>query len=80
MAGEVIAVGEAVKDWKVGERVCSNFAIDHVSGDITAQSKASSLGGAIYGVLTEYKVLPAHVSRFLPPFVFLVSKEKKKTC
>ena len=61
MAGEILAVGEDVRGWHVGERVCSNFAVDHVYGDVTKQTKATSLGGAIDGVLTEYKVLPAHV-------------------
>ena len=61
MAGELVALGADVNGWKVGERVCSNFAVDHVYGDVTEQTKATSLGGAIDGVLTEYKVLPAHV-------------------
>ncbi|RPD77238.1 NAD(P)-binding protein [Lentinus tigrinus ALCF2SS1-7] len=60
MAGEIIALGEDVTGWKLGERVSSNFATDHLFGDITEETKATSLGGAIDGVLTEYKVLPAH--------------------
>ncbi|KAM5533516.1 hypothetical protein V8D89_012853 [Ganoderma adspersum] len=65
-----IAVGEAVQNWKVGEGVCANPTINRVSGDVTAQSKPSSLGGAIDSFLTEYKVFPAHtlvrVTKHLP--------------
>ncbi|KAJ3514427.1 hypothetical protein NMY22_g14734 [Coprinellus aureogranulatus] len=37
MAGEVISVGVDVKDWKAGDRVCANFATDHLSGPPTAE-------------------------------------------
>ena len=62
LAGEIIALGEEVKGWKVGDRVCSNFSTDHIFGDITEAIKHTGLGAPIDGVLTEYKVLPAHVS------------------
>ena len=65
MAGEIIAVGDDVKGWKVGERVSSNFAVDHIHGEVTAEIKATGLGAPIDGVLTEFKVLPAHVSSFI---------------
>ena len=35
MAGEVLALGTEVKGWSVGERVSSNFAVDHIFGDAT---------------------------------------------
>ncbi|KAH9924507.1 NAD-P-binding protein [Fomitopsis serialis] len=60
MAGEILAVGEDVNDWAVGDKVCANFAVDHIFGDVTEDIKLSGLGGPIDGVLTEYKVLPAH--------------------
>nr|VWO95508.1 Uncharacterized protein [Ganoderma boninense] len=62
MAGEIVAVGEDVKGWKLGERVSANFALDHVHGVVTAEIKATALGGPVDGVLTEYKAFPAHVS------------------
>jgi len=66
MAGEIIAVGDDVKDWKVGDRVCSNFAVDHIHGDVTEEIKLTGLGAPIDGVLTEYKLLPAHALVAIP--------------
>ncbi|KAJ2919575.1 hypothetical protein MD484_g840, partial [Candolleomyces efflorescens] len=60
MAGEVIAVGEDVKEWKQGDRVCSNFSTGHLHSDPNEASVATSLGGQSPGVLTEYRTFPAH--------------------
>ncbi|EMD30920.1 hypothetical protein CERSUDRAFT_89624 [Gelatoporia subvermispora B] len=60
MAGEILAVGDAVRGWAVGDRVCANFATDHIFGHFDAEIKATGLGAPIDGVLTEYKILPAH--------------------
>ncbi|KAJ6543575.1 alcohol dehydrogenase superfamily protein [Mycena vulgaris] len=60
MAGEVIAVGEDVKHWKVGDRVCANFFLDKLNDEQTPETDASALGGAAQGVLTEYRTFPAH--------------------
>ncbi|KAJ6457959.1 alcohol dehydrogenase superfamily protein [Mycena sanguinolenta] len=60
MAGEIIAVGEDVKKWKVGDRVCANFFIDKVNDVQTPETDNSALGGAAQGVLTEYRTFPAH--------------------
>ncbi|KAF8573558.1 NAD-P-binding protein [Ramaria rubella] len=59
-AGEIIQVGSEVKGWKKGDRVCANFSVDHIAGDITAAIGNTALGAPIDGVLTEYKVFPAH--------------------
>lgn len=61
MAGEVIAIGEGVKDCKVGDRVCANFSTDHLYGDTNFDILQTSLGGQAHGVLTEYRTFPAHV-------------------
>ncbi|KAF9815574.1 hypothetical protein IEO21_04495 [Rhodonia placenta] len=66
MAGEIVAVGNDVKGWKIGDRVCSNFAVDHIFGDVTDEIKLTGLGGPIDGVLTEYKTLPAHSLVLIP--------------
>jgi NADPH:quinone reductase-like Zn-dependent oxidoreductase len=60
-AGEIVAVGQDVKGWKVGDRVCPNFALDHVYGDVTEEIKNTGLGGQIDGVLREYINVPVHV-------------------
>ncbi|TFK63626.1 alcohol dehydrogenase superfamily protein [Pluteus cervinus] len=60
MAGEVISVGEEVTGWKQGDRICSNFSTDHLYGDTTEAVQQTSLGGQTQGVLTEYRIFPAH--------------------
>ncbi|KAG8215157.1 hypothetical protein J3R82DRAFT_8656 [Butyriboletus roseoflavus] len=60
-AGEIVAVGEDVKGWKIGDHVCPNFAIGHIHGDVTEDIKNTGLGGQIDGVLREYINVPAHV-------------------
>ncbi|TEB33908.1 zinc-binding alcohol dehydrogenase [Coprinellus micaceus] len=60
MAGEVVSVGIDVKDWKAGDRVCSNFSTELVAGPPTPETVAASLGGQADGVLTQYKVFPAY--------------------
>ncbi|KAF8983297.1 hypothetical protein BDQ17DRAFT_1393957 [Cyathus striatus] len=56
MAGEIVAVGEEVKDWKVGDRVCANFSTDHILGTPISRSsrQASTLPCA---ALTAYNAL-----------------------
>ncbi|KAG6847531.1 hypothetical protein H0H93_007554 [Arthromyces matolae] len=58
MAGEVVSVGEDVKDWKVGDRVSANFSLEHFHGDLSRAAIATQLGGTIHGVLTEYRTFP----------------------
>ncbi|KAH9936921.1 NAD(P)-binding protein [Amylocystis lapponica] len=60
MAGEIVAVGEDVKGWNVGDRVFPNGTVNHLYGDITSQTVQSALGGQIDGVLADYKLIPAH--------------------
>ncbi|KAJ7662598.1 alcohol dehydrogenase superfamily protein [Mycena polygramma] len=67
MAGEVIAVGADVNEWKVGDRVCANFLTDKIHNDAPG---VEGLGGAVHGVLTEYRsfqaaslvAIPEHLS------------------
>ncbi|KAF6749687.1 zinc-binding alcohol dehydrogenase [Ephemerocybe angulata] len=59
MAGEVIAVGEDVTEWKVGDRVCANFSPAHLYGPPTEATLASSFGGTVPGVLAEHRSFPA---------------------
>ncbi|KAF9465607.1 hypothetical protein BDZ94DRAFT_1253518 [Collybia nuda] len=66
MAGEIIAVGEDVKGWKIGDRVCSNFATEHIHGDISYVINKSALGGQSPGVLTEYRTFPSYSLVLIP--------------
>ncbi|EIW56497.1 GroES-like protein [Trametes versicolor FP-101664 SS1] len=66
LAGEIVALGTEVTGWSTGDRVSSNFATGHVFGDVTEEAKATALGAPIDGVLSEYKVLPAHALVRIP--------------
>lgn len=62
MAGEVIAIGdEAGSQWKIGDRVCANFAADHIAGDTSPEIQKTAHGGATHGVLTQYKAFRPYV-------------------
>ena len=61
MAGTIVAVGDSPRGWVVGDRVCANFALDHIDGDATKEIMDTALGGVIDGVLREYMVVPVHV-------------------
>ncbi|KAF4612334.1 hypothetical protein D9613_003935 [Agrocybe pediades] len=67
MAGEILAVGDEVTNWKKGDRVCANFSTEHLYGDPTPESVASSMGAQAPGVLTEYRCFPAHALVSVPP-------------
>ena len=70
MAGEVLAVGETVKEFKIGDRVCANFTSDHVYADATEEVTKTSLGGQSHGVLTQCRSFPAHVRSFRDSYLF----------
>ncbi|EIW76605.1 NAD(P)-binding protein [Coniophora puteana RWD-64-598 SS2] len=59
-AGEIVAVGQDVKGWKVGDRVSPNFSLDHLDGDTSPKIFGTSLGAPTDGVLREYIKVPAH--------------------
>lgn len=54
-AGEVVALGEGVTRWKVGDRVCPIFTQGWIDGGPSAQKGRTALGaGELDGVLREY--------------------------
>ncbi|KAH9910334.1 NAD(P)-binding protein [Amylocystis lapponica] len=58
MAGEIVALGDDVKGWSIGDRVSPNFTLDHLYGHATPDLWRTTLGAPIEGVLTEYKLAP----------------------
>lgn len=65
-AGEIVSIGSAVKDFKVGDRVMGNFFQAWENGQITDDGLNSALGGSINGVLAEYFVLKAKCTVTIP--------------
>ena len=69
-AGEVVSIGPDVTRVKPGDRVAACFMQSWIGGPIGSDDAASSLGGAIDGVLSEYRLfdqtglvhLPEHLS------------------
>lgn len=69
-AGEIVAVGAAVKRLKIGDRVAGAFFQGWMGGHIAAEHLSTDMGGSIDGMLSEFVVLneqgvvkiPAHLS------------------
>ncbi len=68
--GEVIAAGDNVTAFKPGDRVAGSFFQKWIAGPFAREYGASALGGAIDGVLTQFRVfdeeglihIPEHMS------------------
>lgn len=68
--GEVVATGEGVRDFRTGDRVAGSFFQNWIAGPFAREYGASALGGAIDGVLTQFRVfdqqgllrIPEHLS------------------
>jgi NADPH:quinone reductase-like Zn-dependent oxidoreductase len=65
-AGEVVAIGEGVRDWSAGDRVAATYFPDWLSGPGTPEKTADDLGGTLDGVLAEYAVFPEHALVAVP--------------
>ncbi len=69
-AGDVVAIGDSVSRFRVGDRVAGCFFQKWGDGAINAEIMASAMGGAVDGMLSEYVVLnqaalvkvPVHLS------------------
>ena len=58
-AGVVASVGAGVSGFKTGDRVTGSFFEGWLSGEPSEEKMRSNLGGALDGVLCEYRVWPA---------------------
>jgi len=56
-AGEVVAVGDGVTQWKRGDRVAGIFMQNWIDGPATPAKVKGALGGDVDGMLAEYVVL-----------------------
>jgi NADPH:quinone reductase-like Zn-dependent oxidoreductase len=59
-AGVVEAVGPDVRGFAPGDRVIGSFFEGWLAGEPSEAKMRSSLGGALDGVLTEYRIFPAN--------------------
>lgn len=65
-AGEVIAIGDGVTGFKVGDRVSASRCLEHVHGPVTYAVLGSATGFSVDGVLTEYKAFKEHSLVHIP--------------
>ena len=65
-SGEIVACGESVSRFKVGDRVAGIFFQTWLEGEITPQKFSSALGGARDGVLAEYIALDENGAVVIP--------------
>jgi len=65
-AGEIIAVGEGVDDWKIGDKVMSMFFPNWLEGKPTLKKTMFILGETIDGCMAEQSVLPATAVTKIP--------------
>ncbi len=59
-AGEVVAVGSAVRHFSAGDRVVAGFFPEWVDGLLTGRAAASAMGEATEGVLVTHRLFTAH--------------------
>jgi len=68
-AGEIVGVGEAVRELKASDRVIGCFFQNWEAGRPTAERLRSGLGGLLDGVACEYRALPASGVMRVPDYL-----------
>ena len=66
-AGDVIAVGDGVDEFKIGDAVVSTFYPYWQGGDMTPATRRDVPGESIDGYAREYACMPAHAFTKAPP-------------
>ena len=69
VAGEVVTVGSDVRDFIVGDRVTGLFRQHWLDGEPDEKAFASSLGGPLPGVLSEYVLLEEKGALKIPAYL-----------
>ncbi|MFS8112901.1 NAD(P)-dependent alcohol dehydrogenase [Rhizobium jaguaris] len=64
--GEVVAVGEDVTRFKIGDRVCSTFWQRWTGGSFRLAEPSYQRGGPLDGLLSEYAILDEQAAVFAP--------------
>lgn len=68
-AGEVVSVGEGVKNWKAGDRVVVPFMPQWLDGSFTQEYLMLALGANVDGLMREHAVLPANCLLRIPDYM-----------
>lgn len=68
-AGEVVSVGDAVREFEPGDRVIGCFFQNWNAGRATGERLKSGLGGLLDGVACEYRALPASGVMRVPDYL-----------
>jgi len=66
-AGVVEQVGSGVQQFAAGDRVIGSFFESWLGGEPSGTKMQAALGGSVDGVLSEYRVFPAHALVKTPP-------------
>jgi len=69
-AGDVVAVGEGVTKFAVGDRVINTFFSNWEDGP--AKAEHTALGGQVHGVLAQYRTFSETALVFIPSFLSYV--------
>src|ERR1700758_1011054 len=68
-AGEIVAVGEDVTRWKIGQRVAGIFMQNWIEGPPDAAKQRGALGGDIDGMAAQYVALDEHGVVEIPSYL-----------
>ncbi|KAH7320526.1 alcohol dehydrogenase [Rhizoctonia solani] len=66
-AGEIVAVGEGVTRWTIGDRIHSLFSESWVTGPVRDEHWLTMIGSRTQGCLTQYRIFPADFCMPVPP-------------